>query len=464
MNRLIALPVLALFSCAEGPAPDRRPDVLLVSIDTLRADRVSCYGNERATTPFLDRIASEGVRFDAAHAPATNTTPSHMSMFTGLDPMTHGVHTARPSNKPTAALSADVPTLPQILRRAGWQTAAFTDRGGMPPSVGFGRGFEHLRSEWESLPAKLDAVGAHLDGVAEDRPLFVFFHTYEVHAPYLPPRDVHGRYADRDYRGKFRKRYEGTVDLPVNAAWDQKAHFLSRFDDMDETDVAFLSALYDEGVAYADHELERLWRTWSAVRDPENTLLVVLSDHGEEFLEHDGLGHKLSLYGELVRVPLVVRGRGVVRGVVRESVSLTGVFPTVLEYLGLPVPSRTQGASFLAALRDPAAPGELPPVFTQTDNRKNQRYESVAVGSLRLLRVTIRDEEELQLFDWSEDPLEQEDLIEARSDEVAELVRLLDVRRAQCDRLRAKIGPNPEQVLSEQEIDELEALGYVDDD
>ncbi len=469
MRTLPSLAALALLaSCAREPAPDgagARPDVLLVSLDTLRADRLSCYGNTNATSPFLDSLAAEGVRFASAHAPSTNTTPSHMSLFTGLDPMTHGVHEARPSNKPTAALRPAVRTLPQLLHAAGWRTAAFTDRGGLPPSLGFGRGFEHLRSEWESLEDKVDALGEFVRR-ASDEPLFVFFHTYEVHAPYLPPRDLHGRFAAQDYAGRFRKRYENLVDLPVEKAWEQKAHFLSKPEDLDADDVRWLSALYDEGVAHADRELARMWELWSAARDPARTLVVVLSDHGEEFLEHQELGHK-SLHAELVRVPLIVRGPSIGRGVVEQPVSLTGVHATLLDLLGLPVPPHAQAESFAALLREPAdaaAAAALPPVFTQADNKLHRRVESVAVGSFRLLRTTVRDEESLALFDWTTDPFEQRDVAAQHPERVAELVALLDRRRAECDHLRTALGPAPEQRLTDEEIAELRALGYVDEE
>jgi arylsulfatase A-like enzyme len=450
--RLALTGLLLLAACGGDGPPDRPgnrpPDLLLVSLDTLRADRLSCYGNERETR---------------AHAPSTNTTPSHMSLFTGLDPISHGVHPARPSNKPTAALSENALTLPQLLRKAGWQTAAFTDRGGMPPSVGFGRGFEHLRSEWESITDKTDALGEHLATLERGRPLFVFFHTYETHAPYLPPRDVHGRFTDEAYEGRFRKRYERIADLGVRDAWEQKAQFLGRFDEMADADVEFLSALYDEGVAHADSRMEELWEVWGSLRDPDNTLFVVLSDHGEEFLEHDRLGHKYSLHAELVRVPLIFRGPGLGRGVVEEAVSLTGVLSTILEYLDVAPPRRLQEPSFLEALLDPAAERQERPVFSQTDNKANLRHEAVALGNRRLLRITRRDQEEFLLYDWGEDPFEQTDLAPVRAEEVADLVRLLDRRRVECERLREKIGPNLEKVLSEEEIRELQALGYTDD-
>lgn len=458
---LLAALAAACSPGAEGGAA-RRPDILLVSVDTLRADRLSCYGNPNATTPFLDRMASEGARFERALAPATNTTPSHMSLFTGLDPMTHGVHPARPSNKPTAALSERVRTLPQVLRAAGWRTAAFTDRGGLPPSVGFGRGFEHLRSEWESLAAKVDAVGAFLAAAPAEEPLFLFFHTYEVHAPYLPPPGFHGRFAPPGYAGRFAKRYENLAGLPVDKAWDQKAFFLAEFDGMGDEDVAWLSAVYDEGVAYADSQLARLWELWTAARGADETLLVVLSDHGEEFREHDGLGHHVSLHTELVRVPLIFRGPGVGRGVVEAPVSLTSVLPTLLEYLGLPVRERLQSPSLLPALERPGAPGELGPVFAQTDNKRNLRLESVLAGDLRLLRVTRPGSKELRLFDWSADPAEARDRAAERAADVERLERLLDARLAECEELRERLGPNPERVLSEREIAELKGLGYVD--
>jgi len=449
--------------CRGGePALGPRPDILLISLDTLRADRLSCYGYERATSPVIDGFAAEGVRFANVHAPSSNTTPSHMSMFTGLDPMAHAVHPTRAANKVGQTLSAQIPTLPELLRDAGYQTASFSDRGGLPAAVGFGRGFDHVHSRWEPLRQKVATAAQWLRGADPERPLFLFFHTYEIHSPYLPPDGFHGRFVDPAYDGPFRERYDELARLDLKSAWDKKGQFLAGWAGLSKLDAAFASALYDEGIAYADDRLRVLWQQWSRERDADDTLLILLSDHGEEFLEHKNLGHRLSVHAELVRVPLIVRGPGVGRGVVETPVSLTGLLPTVLDLLQLDGPAG-QFPSFAPLVRDPTAELDAGPVYTQMDSKLNWRFEAVADGDLRLLRVTHFDDVRLELYDWSADPEEQRDLAAERPADVERLGALLDRRLERNQALQQHFRPGGELVLSDEELRELEALGYAGD-
>jgi arylsulfatase A-like enzyme len=436
--RSLGLVALALLSPACGGASGEEvrslPDALLVSLDTLRADRLSCYGSTRGTTPSIDAVAASGVRFAEAHAPSSNTKPSHMSMFTGLDPLAHDVRPVRLRAKVRPALSASLPTLPELLREAGYRTASFTDRGGLPPSAGFSRGFDFE----------------------------VFFHTYETHAPYLPPEPYHGRFADADYRGVFRDRYGELVGTPMAEFWREKGRFLKTWEGMDDDDVRFASDLYDEEVAWTDHWTGRLWRSFRQARG-DDSVLVLLSDHGEAFYEHERLGHQRSLYAELVRVPLILVGPRLPAGrVVDEPVSLTALLPTLLEYLGLPA-VETQAPSFLPlALGD--APAPAVPVYSQVGNRDDELRESVSLGGLRLLRTTIDGEERLELFDWRTDPGELVDLAAGRPDDVRRLAGLLDDRRAAAERIRAEHPPGEERPATEEEEREIEGLGYAGDD
>lgn len=440
--------------------PSDLPDILLISLDTLRADGLGCYGNERDTSPFLDRVAAEGVRFAEVHAPASNTTPSHMSLFTGLDPITHGVHPARALNKPTSTLSENVSTLAEELSSAGYRTASFSDRGGLPPEAGFGRGHEHVHSRWEDLDQKIDAVDAYLREIPDDKPLYLFFHTYEIHAPYLPPEALMRRFADGDYKGRLNDRYRELVNLPLKDAWDKKGQFLAGWAGLGAEDVRFAEDLYEAGVAHADAGMQRLWDLWSKQRDPERTLIVVFSDHGEEFFEHKNLGHRLSLHSELIRVPLIARGPGLGQGVVTEPVSLTALAPSLLELLGLPAP-QSQVPSFADALRNPEAPRPAPPIYSQMDSKLNRRYESVASDGLRLLRITHEGNVRLELYAWRDDPFESRNLAQERPSDVERLLKLLDERLEQNLRWRENFGLGDDMQLDAERQAELEALGYA---
>ncbi len=465
---LVALQGTLLLACGgEGvggsteSSRDDLPDILLVSLDTLRADRLSCYGHERETSPRIDEIAESGVRFDEVHAPSSNTKPSHMSLFTGFDPLAHDVRPVKLKAVIRPALSASIPTLPELLREAGYRTASFTDRGGLPPSAGFGRGFDHQRAEWEELDKKVAAVSRYLRTVDTDRPFFLFFHTYETHAPYLPPEPFRGEYTDPDYDGEFLTRYTELAGTPMSEFWREKGRFLRTWPEMTDADVRFASDLYDEEVAWTDRQVGRLWDIFRRERG-EDALFVLFSDHGEAFFEHERLGHQRNLYAELVRVPLILVGPGLPAGlIVDEPVTLTALLPTLLAHLGLPA-VETQEPSFLPLLEGAEVPGA--PIYSQVGNRESELHESVIVDGLRCLRTTLDGEVAVELFDWNADAGEEVDLFAERPDDVRRMVALLDGRRAEAERIRALHPPGEEETATGEEEREISALGYTGDD
>lgn len=462
---LAALALCAPVSgCGGDNDPQRAPDILLVSLDTLRADRLSSYGNTRETSPILDRIARRGTRFAAAHAASSNTKPSHMSLFTGLDPRTHGVRPAVADDDPSMALSPDVATLPELLKEAGWTTASFSDRGGLPPKAGFDRGFDKLEAQWQELDGKVREVHEWLKTTERDKPLFLFFHTYEIHSPYLPPKGFHGRYTAPDYAGPFSERYRELAPLPFGVAFKRKAFFLKEWEGIQTEDVRYASDLYDEGVAYTDRQFGRLWKAWGETRDADNTILVVLSDHGEEFFEHEALGHKRSIYNELMHVPFIFYGPGIEPGVVQAPVSTTSLLPTLLDFLDLPPTPHGQAPSLLPLLRAPGVSPPSAPIYSQMINRPKEQFESVLDGNWRLIRTVTPKGEKLELFDHSTDPSEHVDLSLEEPELVARLSELLRRRREESESYRATLTPGNVESLSPEEISELEGLGYLGDD
>ncbi len=438
----------------------RLPDVLLVSLDTLRADHLGCYGYGRSTSPFLDEIAERGIRFERAWAAASNTAPSHMSLFTGLDSFAHGIRPVGPS-EPVPRLSADCPTLPEVLQRAGYQTVGLADHGWILTPMGFDRGFDSFVNERTSLPQKVTQLSGALKEADPARPLFVFLHTYAIHAPYLPPPQYHGRFTDASYRGPFRDRYEALVDRRVDEAWDARGNFLAEFEGMGERDLDFLRGLYDEGIAYADDMLRRVWSLWTQHRNAEQTLLVVLSDHGEGFLEHGQLGHRYGLYAELLHVPLLLQGPGLEPRVVEGDFSLTDLFPTVLDYLDLERPPSIQGSSGLALLRG-APSATTPPAFGQLNSK--QKHDAITQGDWRLLRWRGPTSQRVRLFDRSTDKTEKQDLSQERADVVRDLLPSLDERAARGFAHNERYPEVPTERLTREDVGNLGALGYLDAD
>ena len=332
-------------------------DIVLVSIDTLRADRLSLYGYGRPTSPHLDAWArGSATVFEHVVAAAPWTLPSHTSMLTGLGALRHGVNHGMPA-------PPRLETLAEILRRAGYSTQAVTGGGFLRPEYGLGQGFDRYRfwaDRYDPSKELSEDVGRAIrwiEGVRE-RPFFLFFHTYEVHSPYLPRqpylRELTGREEGgiQDVRipptakGGFQVRHRfqlgGEAEPPASAT--------------DEAALAsWASDLYDGSIAYADQQLERLLGFLESSGLSRRTLVVITSDHGEMLGEHGLAGHG-CLYDENLMVPLLIaapNGRGAGHRV-RDQVRSVDILPTILDLAGLPPKSNVDGVSlapFLAGKR-----------------------------------------------------------------------------------------------------------------
>lgn len=300
---------------ARVPQSARRPwNVLLISLDTLRAKSLAAYGRERPTSPFLDAFAREGTLFEHAIAPASNTPPSHMSIFTGLYPSAHGV-----TGLTNDAMSDAHTTLAETLRREGYVTGAVTEDGALQAQLGFERGFDtYHENKSADLATPLGQIQSTFRHATEwlaahrHEPFFLFVHTYQVHDPYNPPPEYRGTFGDPGASGP-------TADVDR----------------------------YEEGVRYADAEVAELWAKITTLGLADRTLVIVTSDHGEEFAEHGALKHGANLYDESLAVPLVMHAPGLVPAGLRvpQQVGLIDVTPTVLALLGLaPIPA-AQGVS-----------------------------------------------------------------------------------------------------------------------
>lgn len=457
--RLGAAAALSVLSaCApSGTGGGELADVVLISLDTLRADRLSCYGHERETTPFLDSFAARGVRVAQAFSPSSQTAPSHVSLFSGLHPFAHGINNVSAGSTECFRLSPQHPTLTEALADGGYQTAIFSDGGNVLPGMGFDRGFDSLRFSLGDPRATLEAVRAWSGGLDPDLPAFLFFHTYTTHSPYLPAAGFRGRYTDPAYEGEFLRRVRELEGRSRLETFSVAARFLDPFDGMGEADIAFLSDLYDETVAYADALTERLLGVWSEARDPERTLTIVLSDHGEEFFEHGSLGHKRMLFRELVHVPFLATGPGLSPRVVEAPLDLTGLFSTVVEFVGLE-PSPSASPSFLDALRGESGPPGPPHQQLVLGPVAGQWRATVSDGA-RYLRYESEEQLQVDLFDLED----RAEAISLEGDPRTAGLEALSVQRADADFLILR-GAFPAQVPlsggSGQKI--LEALGYTD--
>ncbi len=433
--------LLALAWLALGCGREQPPNLLLVSLDTTRGDHLSAYGYERRTTPNLERLAAEGVRFAEAYAPAPTTGPSHATLFTALAPITHRVV------KNGRQLKPSLETLAERLAAAGWETAGFVSSYVLDARFGWDQGFGHWDDDFDvstattMVPAESGAEAfdrratettrrtlAWLDGDwKRERPFFLFVHYMDPHEPWVAPP-------------QFVQRLR-TPDLPADG-------------------ISGMVARYDAEIAFVDHQLGVLLRALEKQGLAENTLVAVTADHGEGLLDHGELNHGTQLYEEQMRVPLLLRWpRGLPAGLVVEGpVSLVDLAPTLLDLAGVEVAGGApmQGQSLRPRIEGQAPSDEDAPVFLfRPDNTEvpGEQY-AVRVGSWKL--IVGPGDGARELFDLAADPEERNDLAAQET----ERVEALDARIREWLRAHQRGDVVPDAV-SQEDLERLRALGYV---
>jgi arylsulfatase A-like enzyme len=450
---------LALAGCSREP---RQPNVLLLTIDTLRADHLGCYGGTRVATPNIDRLAREGALFENAACPMPMTRPSLTTIHTSLHPREHGVvNNAVP-------LAPDSVTLATTLATAGYATAAFTPVRLLDASSGLAQGFaSYIAPDAHHLPADCVAPGA-LDWLAQRdpaKPFFVWLHLFDPHLPYAPPP----QYAPGDG--------------PDEISWKSLLATANAHDgDVPKATLARALELYAGEVAYVDHWVGEIRARLESLGVLDDTIVVFTADHGECFDHGIYFEHADCLYEGAVHVPLVIRfPRGVTAGKrVQAQVEHMDLAPTILSLAGIARPPAFRGRTLLPS--PPAATQDLradafaliehplyPDRSAEERSRKQERIRSVAGVPTReiltdrqsnALRGTtwklITDGASSELYDLPADRGEQHDLATRKPELVADLRRLLDEKLAQYPlRLRESGDVNPK--LRET----LKALGYV---
>jgi arylsulfatase A-like enzyme len=341
-GRPIAAPPGLLLGVSEPTIHDlddygRAKGVVLVSIDTLRRDHVGAYGYAKPTTPRLDALAREGLLCEDAVSTSSWTLPAHLSMLTGVDPAAHGgVDMHHGHNRRD-------PTLQALLKTAGFATRAITSHLYVSALYGFDTGFDHLDFHQERKATDVaDRAIALLDRLG-DRPFFLFLHFYDPHWHYDPPEGT---------RRLFATGYAGTL----TGLWQDFKEKTRENTSAEE--LAHLLALYDGEIRYTDDEIGRILDHLKARGLDKSTLVLATSDHGEEFLEHGSWEHQKTLYEEVVRIPLILRGPGVTPRREKNPASLLDVAPTVLAWAGLAPRPEHQGQSLLSPLGDGETYGE----------------------------------------------------------------------------------------------------------
>ncbi len=468
---LLALVLLGACAEREPPPPGRR--VILVSLDTLRADHLSVYGYGRRTAPNLEvLVAADAALFERAYAQAPWTLPSHMSIFTSLYPYAHGV------NEADKRLSPEVVTLTEILRDAGLDTIALTDGAYMAKGYGFEDGFdEYLDDSFGAIPGKggLERTYPHVErwlSKKRDSSFFLFLHTYDTHAPYAAREPWFSSFLPGDPSTSEEK-----AQIEYLASLGESSYYeLERFEGMDR----FVAA-YDGMILWEDHVLGRLFAHLRELGIWDDTMIVITSDHGENFLD-EGVyaGHGVFLHDAEIRVPLIVkfpgnRFGGQRSGAIVESID---IMPTILAALDVEAPEGVimQGhdlAALLAGQPDPSPAAYSSHGHIQGESVRTEEWTLVTavkdedVDAFIKNRLLPRDEalvrSRIRNVDWLLRP--GAPLGDNHLDQQPEVVRQLrqqlrDWHGAQYA-VKHLIGhPERRESLSPQAIERLKQLGY----
>lgn len=415
----------------------RDANVLLVTIDTLRADHLSCYGYGRRTTPVIDALASEGYRFERAWCQAPWTLPSMASLLSSRYPGELGIRDMK------SKLPEDAPILPEAMAAGGYETGAVVAASLCGAKRGFDRGFEvfddsNAKGHFAlTSPTVTDLALAFL-GRPRTRPFFLWVHYFDPHHAYQDHQEFRF-FADQDYRG------------PVNSGQDINELFaLNAAGRLGPADFQRLRDLYDSEIAFTDREVGRLLDGLRRTGRYDDTLILLTSDHGEEFGDHSGLSHTYSLFQELMHVPLLMKKPHSRRGeVVFEPVALLDVAPTILREAGLP-PLPDAGGRHL--LWDGPPSGDRT-IMVETTQEKNDLRGVIAFP--RKLLLDLRTGAVSQ-YDLSLDPGEQRPLVTSEDPEFARLGRGL----GRWLRERRTVA-SARVELGEGEREMLRSLGYL---
>ncbi len=482
LPRLAAL-LLALTAagCDRWPGAGRHPaNLLLITVDTLRADHLSTYGYPLPTSPTVDRLAREGVRFDRAVAQWPKTAPSFASLFTATYPRDNGI--VRRVGMP---LPRAFRMLAEELRGLGYTTHAVVANGAVASDFHFDQGFDTYVESWKledrqgrdpnGAEAVNDLARAVIAGIDRGRPYFLWVHYLDPHFPYAPPPPWSGRFQGEDH---YRSLGKLLVDPDKPA---KQLGGIGRDQVLGNSDeLAFYVARYDAEIAYADAQLAELLAHLDGEGLMRRTLTVFTSDHGESLGEHAYyFDHGRFSFQTCLRVPLIFHYPGVLpAGVVdADPVELIHLAPTMLEAAGAPLDGGRwmQGRSLMPRMRGEEAPSERPPyAFSEAGYATLDRWQKVVQDRRYKLIyapyhpdrrwISGRRDAWFALFDLEQDPAESVNLIDEQPAEVARLndVLVAWLTREEFDALVEAGEPEEaEGEMSEETRRQLKALGYL---
>lgn len=445
---LVALALLATAGCSTPEG--RQTSIVLITLDTLRADHLGCYGYARARTPNIDTFAGSALRFDNAYSTINTTLASHASMMTGRHPQNLGL----PRN--SFPLAPHIPTLAELLSRNGYRTAAFVSCSALASGMGLARGFEIYDEEFGLAAADQDQRRAEATTAAalqwldrnSEGPYFLWVHYFDPHFPYDPPAPFDTIYGEG---------YQGPADgsmAYLEQLWQNRVS-------PTRADLRRLVDLYDGEIAYLDHGLGPLLDRLDRPEFKETTLVAITADHGEHLTERRlKFYHGNYVYQPSIRVPLLIRFPGDRRekGTVRETVQTLDLFPTLLAAAGIPPAEGTAGGDLSpqtgsagrAAFAEASRPWTVEEQFP--DGYQNIPKATMVVEYPWKLVVT-HWRRQVELYNLEQDPMERNNLAAQETERARKLLGLLTSWREGA-------GPRAEPP-DQDNLKRLEALGYV---
>ncbi len=475
---LPAIGLAVLVGCQVSDTPDAPPppNVLLITIDTLRADRLGSYGYRLPTSPNIDELARRGARFSDCTVQWPKTRPSMASLITGAYPKTTGIKYGR------RTMHESFLFISEVFRRADYRTGAVVANFNIGKTFGFDQGFDAFveswregwarqtrRSKFTNAPGKVkrftDArivTDQGLGWLAEGdpRPFFLWLHYMDPHGPYVPPAEYDGYFTDAhppepialEKLPRYQVQHEPEGRRPI-------------------ADLGFYRAQYDREIRFLDDELGRLFDELASLGvDSANTVIVLTADHGESFDEHEYyLEHGKFSYQACAHVPLIVSFEPEVKPgqVVERPVGLIDASATILDLVGIEIPRTFEGQSLvpLIAERDGGSGPEY--VFMEA-GQSEQTQLTVRKGNWKLIRVASAEDRrqmtggEYELYDIRADPAELSNLAEVRPDVVRELAEAIDEWQVAGPRWRKPGDPITLEALHPDELEMLRSLGYVE--
>ncbi|RMF92084.1 MAG: hypothetical protein D6734_13040 [Candidatus Schekmanbacteria bacterium] len=456
----------------------KHPNILLVSVDTLRADHLKCYGYPFETSPFIDSIAERGALIKNAVSVSPSTLPSHTSLLTSLIPRKHGVV------RNGYILSNNLLTLQKILKNEGFTTAAFVSSYALSSNFNFNQDFDLYDEKFDKnrYPGQqkieraanktTDAVIKYLKEYSAKKPFFIFLHYIDPHWPYSPPPN---------YSRLFNPSYRGNFDGGMKSIYSLRSK-LAKGETVSDEDKKQAEALYDGEIRFVNDQFKKLFSELQSEEKLQHTIIVFTADHGETFFEHDGyLDHSPRVYETTIHIPLILYYEPKIKSGIKinKLVSNIDIAPTILELAGIKIPDEYEGKSFanlLVGENEKGSNREQLYVFSESTRKapylengvneyllkaKNKWPNDPFAKSIRGRKWKYIETPYLgreEFYDIKNDPNERNNLINSNDNRIkSEIVRFRNL----LDFYKKIYVPPAVKYIDRKSIENLKSLGYI---